>query len=401
MGIPVVATDSAEIRRFNEEHGDVIAIAPDAEDFAAAIEAALKSPTDGVGRAPHRGRAPQQLDRRAMGTMADARRAGPRRRSDAARRSLGRAFRRALPRAPRRRTIQAVAVVVAAFTCCSSSRRSSGGSPRRCVWTRRRSRPTPSSSLPAALANPDRPGGGYQERVVAGGRSVPRRLRAAIVFSSGFRFALREAEVMRDLAVANGVPPDAIVLEDARGEHARERAVHRRHPAGAWVAEHSAGQLAVSHAARAADLARQRRRSDGRADAACRRASSTSHERGATLEQIRRHSAGIPRDRGVLAPGLDLRSTLRKLAIITIPADGDRGACSMGGIEVWVRASVGSAARHARILSRRSRAGPASRAQLHRLVCRRAGAHQQPRAPRRSGVHAGEEAGHVPDPRPG
>ena len=37
MGIPVVATDIAEIRRFNEEQGDVIAIAPDAEDFAATI----------------------------------------------------------------------------------------------------------------------------------------------------------------------------------------------------------------------------------------------------------------------------------------------------------------------------------------------------------------------------
>ena len=34
-----------------------------------------------------------------------------------------------------------------------------------------------------------------------------------IIFSSGYVFAFREAEVMRALAVANGVPPDAIVLE--------------------------------------------------------------------------------------------------------------------------------------------------------------------------------------------
>ena len=47
MGIPVVATDLPEIRRFNAEQGDVVAIGRDAEHFASAIEAALGADPDG------------------------------------------------------------------------------------------------------------------------------------------------------------------------------------------------------------------------------------------------------------------------------------------------------------------------------------------------------------------
>jgi len=43
MGIPVVATDLTEIRRFNAEHGDVVAVATGAADVAREIEAALAS----------------------------------------------------------------------------------------------------------------------------------------------------------------------------------------------------------------------------------------------------------------------------------------------------------------------------------------------------------------------
>ena len=37
----IVATDLPEIRRFNADHGDLVAIAADAEDFSAAITRAL------------------------------------------------------------------------------------------------------------------------------------------------------------------------------------------------------------------------------------------------------------------------------------------------------------------------------------------------------------------------
>src|SRR6202011_5816457 len=41
MGIPVVATDLPEIRRFNDEHGGVIAVAGDADAFAGELRRAL------------------------------------------------------------------------------------------------------------------------------------------------------------------------------------------------------------------------------------------------------------------------------------------------------------------------------------------------------------------------
>jgi uncharacterized SAM-binding protein YcdF (DUF218 family) len=56
-------------------------------------------------------------------------------------------------------------------------------------------------------------GGGYQERVrhavdLYRADSAPR-----LIFSSGFAFAFQEAEVMRELAVGQGVPAPAIMLE--------------------------------------------------------------------------------------------------------------------------------------------------------------------------------------------
>ena len=40
MGIPVVATDLPEVRRFNAEHGEVVAVARDVGEFVAALRAA-------------------------------------------------------------------------------------------------------------------------------------------------------------------------------------------------------------------------------------------------------------------------------------------------------------------------------------------------------------------------
>jgi uncharacterized SAM-binding protein YcdF (DUF218 family) len=58
-----------------------------------------------------------------------------------------------------------------------------------------------------------RAGGGYQERVKQAIDLHRAGLAPTMLFSSGFRFAFREAEVMRELAVANGIPPSAVILE--------------------------------------------------------------------------------------------------------------------------------------------------------------------------------------------
>jgi uncharacterized SAM-binding protein YcdF (DUF218 family) len=56
-------------------------------------------------------------------------------------------------------------------------------------------------------------GGGYQERVKEAIDLYKAGRAARVIFSSGYQFAFKEAEVMKDLAVANGLPASAIHLE--------------------------------------------------------------------------------------------------------------------------------------------------------------------------------------------
>ena len=58
-----------------------------------------------------------------------------------------------------------------------------------------------------------RAGGGYQERVKEAVDLYRQGYAPHLVFSSGYVFAFHETEVMRSLAVSNGVPADAITLE--------------------------------------------------------------------------------------------------------------------------------------------------------------------------------------------
>ncbi|MGH9219299.1 MAG: YdcF family protein, partial [Vicinamibacterales bacterium] len=56
-------------------------------------------------------------------------------------------------------------------------------------------------------------GGGYQERVKQAVDLYAGGYASHMIFSTGFVFAFAEGEIMRSLAEANGVPPEAIVLE--------------------------------------------------------------------------------------------------------------------------------------------------------------------------------------------
>jgi uncharacterized SAM-binding protein YcdF (DUF218 family) len=78
-------------------------------------------------------------------------------------------------------------------------------------------------------------GGGYQERVKQAvdlhrGGYAPR-----ILFASGYASAFPEAEVMRNLAIEEGVPADAIVLEtDAANTYAGVVSAHALATAHSW-----------------------------------------------------------------------------------------------------------------------------------------------------------------------
>src|SRR5215472_11812951 len=73
MGLPVVATDLPEIRRFNADHGDVVRVAADADAFAVAIRDAFRpAPADEVARriaVAHSNGWPSRID--AMGRLID------------------------------------------------------------------------------------------------------------------------------------------------------------------------------------------------------------------------------------------------------------------------------------------------------------------------------------------
>jgi uncharacterized SAM-binding protein YcdF (DUF218 family) len=57
-------------------------------------------------------------------------------------------------------------------------------------------------------------GGGYQERVKQAVDLYQAGHARRMVFSSGFVFAFKEAEVMKTLAVSSGVPESLIILEE-------------------------------------------------------------------------------------------------------------------------------------------------------------------------------------------
>lgn len=210
MGVPVVATDLPEIRRFNAEHGDVVEVARDADAFSAAIRRGFNdsSPVETERRIAvahansweSRIAAMERLIEQAL-----ERRTASRQRWDE---TLKRVYRRTRTRAAR--------VVIALAACYLLVFHTN------LVWWLAR---------PLAVAAPPRRAdaivvfaGGVGESGKAGGGAQERLKRAVdlykagnapnLVLSSGYVYSFREAEMMRTLAVDQGVPSSAIVLEE-------------------------------------------------------------------------------------------------------------------------------------------------------------------------------------------
>ena len=209
MGVPVVASDLPEIRRFNEEHGGVLTVGANAEQFERGIRAAL---------APA---AASEADRR----RAVARENSWRSRIDAMSALIMRALveresvrdnwderlRRLYRRATRRTVEIAVALVVTYVLLFETSFPWLVASPLRLEQP-----PRASDAIvifAGGVGESGQAGGGYQERLQRGIALYDQGFAPRIIISSGFVFAFKEAEVMRTIAVERGVPPSAIVLE--------------------------------------------------------------------------------------------------------------------------------------------------------------------------------------------
>ncbi len=209
MGVPVVATDLLEIRGFNAEHGGVIAVASDAKGFAEAIEDSIRenSPV-AVERRIQAAR--QNSWETRIGQMSDLiEKALITRR--AAEEGWEEALRRLYWTARRRIWKGATAVLATYLLLFYTPLVWFLAEPLRMEEAARQADAI--VVLAGGVGESGQAGGGYQERVKEAidlyrGGQAPN-----LIFSSGFVFAFQEAEVMKGLAVANGVPASAIVLE--------------------------------------------------------------------------------------------------------------------------------------------------------------------------------------------
>lgn len=210
MGIPVVATDLVEIRRFNDRHDAVVEIARNAEEFAAAIERTLAAPQEAL--APRRieiarSNSWQTRIAQMLGLIAE---------SAAARDSIEGRWEVRLKRAyrlARRRSLSMIVVLAVAYALIFHTNMMwSAAEPLRLVEEPRQADAI--VVFAGGAGESGQAGGGYQERVKQAVDLYKAGYAPRMIFSTGFvSVAFEEGEVMRSLAMANGVPPEAIILE--------------------------------------------------------------------------------------------------------------------------------------------------------------------------------------------
>ena len=211
MGIPVVATDLPEIRRFNRDHGDVVSVAATADAFAAAIRQSCNgaSPPAVVERRIEVAQS-NSWERRiaSMNTLIDeaiAKREASDQRWDQA---LIRIYRRT-----RAHAAEIVVAVVAAYLLIFQTN---------LMWKvaeplRMSSPPGPADAIvvfAGGVGETGKAGGGSLERLDQAVQLYRKGYAKYLVLSSGYVYSFKDAENMRDLAIAQGIPASSIVLEE-------------------------------------------------------------------------------------------------------------------------------------------------------------------------------------------
>jgi uncharacterized SAM-binding protein YcdF (DUF218 family)/glycosyltransferase involved in cell wall biosynthesis len=210
MGKPVVSTDLEEVRRFNRVHGDVVRVASDAAALAAAIRAESAPASAAVIARRIEVAKANGWDRRVqdMSQLIDD--------AIAAKGSGERGWEERLRRLytiARRRTVEGVLALVVVYLLLFQTP---------LLWWA--ASPLQVAAAPQSadaivvfaggVGESGKAGGGYQERVTQAVNLYRAGHAPRVIFSSGYVFTMREAEVMKTLAVDNGVPADAILLEE-------------------------------------------------------------------------------------------------------------------------------------------------------------------------------------------
>ena len=211
MGVPVVATDLFEIRRFNQEHGELIRVGSSVDAFVDAVRSAIPHASSRTVERRIEVARSNSWDRR-LAAMSDLIEDAARSREAT---TVGWEQRlRSIYQLTRRRALQVVVPIAALFVLTFYTP---------LAWwlaepLRMAEQPRPADAIvvfAGGVGESGQAGGGVQERVGRAVQLYRDGLAPAIVFSSGYVFTLREAEVMKAIAVANGVPADAVFLEEA------------------------------------------------------------------------------------------------------------------------------------------------------------------------------------------
>jgi uncharacterized SAM-binding protein YcdF (DUF218 family)/glycosyltransferase involved in cell wall biosynthesis len=210
MGVPVVATDLPEIRRFNERHGGVLSIARDVDEFVSGVRTAVAA-RDVAGETRRIAVAQENSWTERLEHMSALIEAAIERRENGSR-GWERRLRGLYTRARRRGVQLAGAVLVAYLLLFHTPLVWWLAEPLRVEEVPRRADVI--AVFAGGVGESGQAGGGYQERVKQAVDLYHAGHADRMIFSSGYVFAFREAEVMRALAVASGVPESAIVLEE-------------------------------------------------------------------------------------------------------------------------------------------------------------------------------------------
>ena len=210
MGTPVVATDLAEIRRFNEDHGGIVSIAGDPDAYAAAIRRAIAENGAGVERERRVGVARENSWAARIAVMSrliDEALQGTQSPDAGWEDTLRRAY-----RATRRRAAEIVVGLATVYLLLFQTP---------LIWwcaapLNVTAPPAPADAIvvfAGGVGESGQAGGGYQERVKQAIDLYKGGWAPNVVLSSGFAYSFHEAEVMRAIAVDNGVPSGSILLE--------------------------------------------------------------------------------------------------------------------------------------------------------------------------------------------
>jgi uncharacterized SAM-binding protein YcdF (DUF218 family)/glycosyltransferase involved in cell wall biosynthesis len=225
MGIPVVATDLAEIRRFNAEHGPVVQVAESGEAYANAVKSAVAAvplPSEVSRRieVAESNSWERRLDK--MSQLIDAELTQRLARTTGWEERLRRLY-----GAAKAGPTKIAAVVIILYLLIFQSP---------LVWWLAdplRVSDTPQRSdaivvFAGGVGESGRAGGGVQERISKAVALYHEGVAPRLIISSGYVFTLREAEVMKAIAVANGVPAEAILLEESAADTYQNVAFTRR-----------------------------------------------------------------------------------------------------------------------------------------------------------------------------